>query len=271
MASRMDRRQRTAALLAAHPLLKLVGGVDNVDEKALADRRRCADALVDAGVIEVFDPDVYLSRDGDPAHHYWFLLDGSVRVSYASPEGFEVVVKVFHAPAAWAEMEVLTDQPHIEDCRAVDRSLTLRVPRKPFEAIMEQWPLFMKAVLLDTCARFFIAAQNERALAFLPVEKRLANLLLVYVRVYGVNVDGGVALRIKATQADLAAGLGAAKKSVTRTLAEWKAAGIVELRGSTLVITDLDGLVARSAEDLIGVDWVAGSDLDDGRGAKKRV
>ncbi len=44
---------------------------------------------------------------------------------------------------------------------------------------MEQWPLLMNAVLLDTCARFFIAAQNERALAFLPVDKRLANLLLL--------------------------------------------------------------------------------------------
>jgi CRP/FNR family transcriptional regulator len=272
MARQEDRAARAAALLAQHPLLREVGRAPH-DTKAAGDleRGRCAAALVEAGVIERFAADAYLSREGDPALHYWFLLSGSVRVSYASPEGFEVVVKVFHAPAAWAEMEVLTDQPHIEDCRAVDPALTLRVPRAPFEEIMERWPRFMKAVLLDTCARFFIAAQNERALAFLPVEKRLANLLLVYVRLYGVAVEGGVALRIKATQADLAAGLGAAKKSVTRALADWKAQGIVDQRGATIVITDLAALARKSAEDLIGVDWIAGSKLDDGRGTKKRV
>lgn len=244
--------------VAAHPLL--VG----IDEEGRA-------AVRAAGIVATYAPGEWLSREGDEAAHYWLLLGGSVKVSYTSPDGFEVIVKVFHAPAAWAEMEVLTGQPHIENCIAVDKATCLKLPRVAFERVLDEHPRFMKNVLYDTCARFFIAAQNERALAFLPVSQRLANLLLVYLRLYGVPVEGGTAIRVKLTQSDLAAGLGAAKKSVTRTLAEWKEQGIVEQRGNTLVVTDVAALEQRSASDIIGVDWIAGRRVDEGRGPKRRV
>jgi CRP-like cAMP-binding protein len=234
-------RQRAIAALVGHPLLV---GTTAEARSTIAARGR----------LQTFEPGEFLSREGDPAEDYWLLLLGSVRVFYTSPDGFEVTVKVFRAPAAWAEIEVLTGFHHIEDCVAVDRATALRLARAEFEALLDAHPRFMRNVLYDTCARFLIAAQNERALAFLPVAQRLAHLLLAYLRIYGVPVPGGIGLRIKLSQADLANGLGATRKSVVRTLAQWKSMGVIATRGASLVVLDPARLQALTGLDLVGID-----------------
>jgi CRP-like cAMP-binding protein len=226
--------------------------------------------VVDASALQVYAPGEILNREGDPSEHYWLLCRGSAKVFYTSPEGFEVVVKIFHAPAAWAEMEILTGQPHIEDCVAVDRATVLKLPRASFEELLLESPRFMKNVLVDTCARFLIAAQNERALAFLSVPERLAHLLLAYVRLYGVPVEGGVAIRIKLSQNDLANGLGAARRSVVRALTDMQRDGVIAKRGTSYVVRDVEKLAALTAHGLIGVDWIAGTSVARGQGSRPR-
>jgi CRP-like cAMP-binding protein len=245
-------RPVAARALAGHPIL------NGVPEPI---RRR----FLDDGEVIVFAPGEMLSREGEPSRWYWVLCTGSVRVFYASPEGFEVTVKIFAAPAAWAEMELLTAHPHIEDCVAVDRSVVVRVPKAAFEKLLDDSPQLMRNVLNDTCARFLIAAQNERALAFLPVPRRLANLLLTYVRVYGVPVDGGLGIRVKLSQAELANGLGVARRSIARTLTSWVRDGLLKKAGTSYVVRDLKALGKLATQDIVGVDWVAGSDIGEGR------
>lgn len=247
---------RIRAALTAHPLLNGV-------PQAFVAR------VVAAGEPLTFAPGEMLSREGERAD-YWFLTHGSTRVYYSSPSGLEVTVKIFRAPAAWAEMEVLTDHPHIEDCVAVDRATTLRVPAQAFAKLLLECPLFMRNVLYDTCARFLIAAQHERALAFMTVSERLAHLLLSYARTYGVPAEGGIAIRVPLSQATLARGLGVSVRSVERALGELKAQKILSRQGGRYVVHDVHALAAVTGEQVIGIDWIAGSKVSDGKGWKKR-
>jgi CRP-like cAMP-binding protein len=239
------------AALAAHPLLR------GCDDDARA-------AVLAAGRVQAFAPGDVLSREGDVAD-YWLLCAGSVRVFYRSANGAEVTVKLFAAPAAWAEMEVLTHQPHMEDCAAVDRAVVVRVPAARFTALLDAHPRFMRNVLEDTCARFFIAAQGEKRLAFAPVPERVAHLVLSYVRMYAVPVDGGALIRVKLSQQDIAQGIGAAQKSVTRTLAEWTRAGWIEKRGKSYVVKDVAAIEGVLQTDAAGIDFVAGGGVRRGR------
>jgi CRP/FNR family transcriptional regulator len=217
------------------------------------------DALWSAGRLCRFAPGEHLSREGDDVDFYWLLLAGSVRVYYASAAGFEVTVKIFAAPAAWAEMQILTDHRHTEDCVCVEAAATLCVPRAFFSRFLDEQPRFMRQVLVDTSARFLIAAQNERALAFLTVPERLAHLLLSYVRVYGEDDGDGIKIGVKLSHEQLAADLGVVKKSITRTLSQWTDEGVVVKEGACYRVPDLMRLVERSPKGLIGVDWSTGS------------
>lgn len=219
--------------------------------------------LWEAGRLTRFRPDEHLTREGDPVDFYWLLLHGTVRVYYTSSSGFEVTVKIFAAPAAWAEMQILTDHTHTEDCVCVEDAWALCVPKAFFLQFLDDEPGFMRQVLVDTSARFLIAAQNERALAFLTVPERLAHLLLSYVRVYGEDDGAGIQIALKLSHEQLAADLGVVKKSITRTLSTWTEEGVVAKDGAYYRIPDLQRLVERSPKGLIGVDWSTGSPVRD--------
>ncbi len=244
---RNDDPARARAALLTHPLL---AGCAAGFHDAVFERARVAS----------FAPGALLSREGDPAD-YWFLCVGSTRVFYRSPLGVEVTVKLFSAPAAWGEMEVLTHQPHMEDCAAVDRVVAVRVPAARFVALLDTDPRFARNVLEDCAARFYIAAQSEKKLAFASVEERIAHLLLSYLRLFGVPVDGGTHIRVKLSHTDIANGIGAAPKSVTRTLAGWQRAGWISKRGTSYVVHALDKLEDAVLHPVPGIDFVAGRGL----------
>ncbi|MBI1945738.1 MAG: Crp/Fnr family transcriptional regulator [Deltaproteobacteria bacterium] len=243
-ASRKDDDVRARVALAAHPLL--AGCSQGFVDQVLARAR-----------VQTFAAGETLSREGDAAD-YWFLCVGSTRVFYRSPLGNEVTVKLFSAPAAWAEMEVLTHRPHMEDCAAVDRVVAVRVPARQFVLLLDAEPRFCRNVLEDCAARFYIAAQSEKKLAFASVEERIAHLLLSYLRLFGVPVDGGTHIRVKLSHTDIANGIGAAQKSVTRTLTTWQKAGWISKRGTSYVVHALDKIEGAVLHPVPGIDFIAG-------------
>lgn len=252
-----DPTALVSSALKRHPLCRGMSVRERDALLLLGEIRRCA-----AGET--------MLREGDAPDFFWLLCRGSARIFYRSSEGFEVTVKIFRAPAGFAELEVLTGQPHVENVAAVDRCTVLCLPREAFLRLLDDSPAFTKNLLHDTAARFLIAAQNERALAFLSAPQRLAHLLLAYVRVYGVPVEGGIGLRIKLTQDELANGLGATRRTIARTLADWQKQGLLSRRSPSYVIHHPERLLALASDELIGVDWVSGSGVQEGRGAAPR-
>lgn len=241
------------AALDSHPLL--VGCPDGTIAR-----------MIELGRVQAFEPKEFLSREGEVAD-YWLLCSGSVRVLYRSEEGVEVTVKLFAAPAAWAEMEVLTHQPHMEDCAAVDPSVALRLKASAFMELLDEVPRFTRNVLQDTAARFYIAAQGEKRFAFAPVPERVAHLLLAYVRMYGVQAEGGVLIRVKLSQSDIANGIGAAQKSVARTLSDWIQAGWLTKQGRSFLLRDIPAIEAVIQTEASGIDFVAGEGVRAGGSA----
>jgi CRP/FNR family cyclic AMP-dependent transcriptional regulator len=250
-------RAALCTLLRAHPILK------DVDDVGI-------DAIATAGIVKTYCAGDVLTREGDKAWAYWFLVVGHTRVFYTSPEGLTVTVKLFAAPAAWAEMQVLHDWVHTEHCVAEDDVTCVCLPKLEFERLLELHPRFMKNVLVDAGARFLITAQHERALAFLKVPQRLAYLLLSYARLHGEDVVDGVLIRHRLSQEELANGLGVARKSVVRAFTDWIDAGVLEKRGLYYVIVDVQRLREAAPDDVLGIDWVAGGRLADGIGSRRR-
>jgi CRP-like cAMP-binding protein len=119
----------------------------------------------------------------------------------------------------------------------------------------------MLNVLRDASARLLLATQHGRATALLGVQERVADLILSYVRMYGVPVDGGTMIRIPLSQGDIAQGLGVALKSVSRAFHELLGAGVIEKRGARYIVKDVAALRVQTAGLSSGIDWIAGRDL----------
>lgn len=204
-------------------------------------------AGVDAGLVSrlaspanlrAFAPGALVLVEDDPEVAFFILVSGSVKVLYRSPEGLEVVVKLFRAPAVFGEMECLTGIPYLESVEALERSTAHVIGREQLIAALEASHALTFNLLGDLSARLCIAAQNERALAFHPVETRLASLLLTYLEFYGVPAEGGVKIRIPLSQDALANALGVARRSITRALKAWQDEDLVVKSGAHYLVRD---------------------------------
>jgi len=217
-------------------------------------------ALVEAGVAErPADGEVVLAEGDAPA--FFVLTAGSVKVLYRNEDGLELVVKLLEAPAVFGEMECIAGIGHLESVEAVERVRLLRVPAQAFLAAVRDSHALCANLLSDVAKRLCIAAQNERALAFHPVESRLAQLLLTYLDLYGLPCEGGHMIRIPLTQEGLAQALGINRRSVTRALQRWSAEGLLDKRDGRYVITRREGLERVTDPHLLRIGYRSGAKL----------
>lgn len=235
-------------LLEAHPVFR---GVD-----AATRARLVQDALpltpADGAAVLV---------EGEADTAFFVLTAGSVKVLYRSEDGLEVVVKLLEAPAVFGEMECIAGIPFLETVEAVERVRLLRIPKNSLLAALEASHALCARMLTDVAQRLCIAAQNERALAFHPVESRLAQLVLTYLDLYGLPTEGGRLIRIPLTQDGLAQALGVNRRSVTRALQKWSAEGWLEKRDGRYVVCDAEALLRITDPRLLRIAFSSGGAL----------
>ena len=207
-------------------------------------------ALLRASELRRFGArDVILSEDDPPAWIY-AVLSGSVRVYHSSPAGLQVTLKIFKPPSIFGEMEAIADLPMLEHVVALEDSLLLRIPRQVFLELARAEPAMGAALLADVCARFCIACQHEKALAFHPLRARLAHFLVSYADFDGEKTARGIRLRLKMTQDDMADALGVTRRAVAREVIRWQKEGVLGQDRGHYTLYDYEGL-AREAEAVV--------------------
>jgi CRP/FNR family cyclic AMP-dependent transcriptional regulator len=217
--------------------------------------------LTDAAQPLAPGDDEELLSEGESELALFVLLAGSVKVLYRSPEGLELVVKLLAAPAVFGEMECIAGIPYLESVVAVERARLLRIPSAAFLAAVQESHALCANLLGDVAKRLCIAAQNERALAFHPVESRLAQLLLTYLDLYGLPAPDGRMIRVPLTQEGLAQALGVNRRSITRALAAWGAEGWLIKREGRYVVTDPVALERVTDPQLLRIGYRSGPRL----------
>jgi CRP/FNR family transcriptional regulator, cyclic AMP receptor protein len=85
--------------------------------------------------------------------------------------------------------------------------------------------------------------EQMRALALSDsVAEKLARLLLNWLKKTGRQTEQGIHLKLALTHAEIAQMIGVTRETVTRLLGEMRSKGVIQLKGSNLVIKDIEAL-----------------------------
>lgn len=227
--------------------------------------------LVGLAEVLTFEKEARILEEGDASEHLFVLIKGTVGVFYSSEDGVDVLVKIFGAPAVFGEMELIFGQPRQEYVECFEPCIAARLPAKEFMRYMRHDPEACFVMLKDVASRLAIAAYNERALAFLDANTRLAGLFLSFLEAYGEKTPDGITLRIKLTYEMLARCLGVTVRSIDRAMTDWAKEGWMTKSRGTYTFHELEkladkadperialfsrlGLLPHTAGDLIGDD-----------------
>src|SRR5688500_1330774 len=92
-----------------------------------------------------FREDRTIFRAGEAATSAYFLLTGAVRQFHRKGD-VEATVKLFRAPALFGEMEVLTQQNHLENAKTLEPSEIVIAPANLFRQLVDKQPAFAAAL-----------------------------------------------------------------------------------------------------------------------------
>lgn len=186
-------------------------------------------------------------HQGEPSTHLYVLTEGEVKLVRTDPDGRSAILRVAVPTEPFGHVGALGGTPRTASAQAVQDSRALAWD----SATVLQAMLTDPGLSLNTIRVLAHEMQRERYraqdLATLPVEQRLARLLLRFARSLGrTTARGEVTVRLALSGQDLADMIGTTPYTVSRILAGWRRAEIADVRREQIVVFDRKRLAAAA-------------------------
>lgn len=173
----------------------------------------------------------------DPAEILFILKQGRVQLYQVSPDGRKLVVAILKQGAIFGHMALVGQNMHANYAQALDDVVICVWNREEVEALLVQKPQVALRFLDAVGQRLAKAEERLAEVAFKRVPARLALLLL------GLDEEHGCTGTLEGyTHQSLADMLGVYRETVTQTLNEFKAAGLIRPGRRRIELLDREGL-----------------------------
>jgi CRP/FNR family transcriptional regulator, nitrogen oxide reductase regulator len=211
-----------------------------------------AEPVADAaarGSIRRLDRRQALFHQGDQATELAIVVAGRLKLVQVGVDGQEMIVRYVGPGEMCALVALFPGQTYPATAEAVSETRVICWPRPALEGLMLEHPRIALNAMRIQSDRMLELTDRLREIATEKVARRVARALLRLARRTGRRTDRGVELDLPLSREDLARLTGTTVFTVSRLMAEWEAAGLVEGGRERVVIRYPHGLVAI-AEDL---------------------
>jgi CRP/FNR family transcriptional regulator len=193
--------------------------------------------LADIAVIKRYGKGETLFLADVPAHGFFSLATGRVKVFRSSPSGKEQIIHIFGPGEAVGEVPVFEGGNFPAQCEAVERCEALFFPRQDFRNIIREDPdLAMKMMaMLSQRLRILVSKIDDLSLKETP--SRLASYLLLLR-----SSQASDTFKLDLPKGQIALYLGTIQETLSRILKRFTEEGIIHLNGREITILDKDAL-----------------------------
>lgn len=175
-------------------------------------------------------------HEGDPSESAFFVRKGLIAIVKHSPSGRMTTLEVVLPGETFGTLAALHGQPYPAEAVSVGRSTILRLPAAKFLDLSRRHP-FINASLLSEVGARLVSAQEMRALAAEPVERRIVHVLLWMRQKFGDTLP--------LTREAVARLASTTTETVIRTLSRLATGGLIQSARARIMIPDPARLQAR--------------------------
>src|SRR6201984_3911260 len=106
------------------------------------DELRCVEGVGDIHLGK----DEFLVHQGDPAHFFWILLEGEVRIFQSQSDGHDSTIYKMESGYAFGEVPLLANIPNVGNLQPTMTSRMLQLDEEQFWSLMTTCPQVRKAI-----------------------------------------------------------------------------------------------------------------------------
>jgi CRP-like cAMP-binding protein len=184
-----------------------------------------------------------LFHQGAPAEAFHLVLAGRIKVSQTTPEGQHVIMRYLGPKDVAGCVAVCGGVPYPATATTVEDTWLLSWTRPRIAELADRHPQIAMSAMRIMGGRMAELQARLKEMQTERVERRIAHALGRLVVQAGRRTNEGIEIDFPITRQDLAEMNGTTLHTVSRTLSEWEAAGIVSGGRQKVVITAPHALV----------------------------
>jgi CRP/FNR family cyclic AMP-dependent transcriptional regulator len=181
--------------------------------------------------------------EGEEPRSVYVLCSGRAKLTMSSSDGRTLIIRIAEPGEILGATAAVIGQPYEMSAETIEPCQVNVIKREHFLEFLRQFPeasMRLAHQLSENCAA---AHRDIRALGLSQTAtEKMARLLLDWCDNGGVQVQNGVRLKVLLTHEEIAQMIGATRETVTRVFSEFKSRKLIEVKGSTVLISNPPGL-----------------------------
>jgi CRP/FNR family transcriptional regulator len=176
----------------------------------------------------------------------YLIAEGAVKLYSCSTEGKVVILGITYPGDLLGVSAMVEGRDYEVTAEAIDQSRVYALPSARLRALMEANAEFAVGIARQL-SRYYQMAYRQICSLALPesVRARLAGLILEWCKPDS-DCGGPLHIRNSLTHEEIAGMIGTTRETVTRALRDLRENGLVTLKGSDLIIHNLEALRSRA-------------------------
>jgi CRP-like cAMP-binding protein len=177
-----------------------------------------------------------LARQGEPAQSFYLVETGLVKVMQSTANGRDVILRFVGPGEPIGGMVALDGEVYPVTMLAVEPTRLSAWSRDRLGPLLQRFPQVRTNIMREIASHMTDALARVRELTSERVGQRLARALVRLMGQCGRPTDGGVLIAHALTRQELADLTGTTLYTVSRTLSQWQADGVLHSAGRRLVV-----------------------------------
>jgi CRP-like cAMP-binding protein len=179
-----------------------------------------------------------VARQGEPATDLSLVASGFLKIVQGTADGHELIVRFVGPGEPFGGVVALEGASYPVTALAAEPTRLLSWDVSALRTLLEQTPQVRANLMREMAAHMTDALTRVHELSTARVSQRLAHALLRLMRQCGRPGEAGIVLLHSLTRQELADLTGTTLYTVSRTLSQWTAEGILGAEGRRVVIRD---------------------------------
>ena len=208
--------------------------------------RKTMESLEEIKFTSVYPRGALLFVEEEQPRGVFILCSGRVKLTTSSSEGKKLILKIVQPGEVLGLSSAILGKPYEVSAETIEPSQVNFIKRTDFIGFLNGHTEACMRAAEQLSQKYQMAQREIRSLGLsASTSEKLAKLLLDWCE-DGQHINGGVRLKVVLTHEEIAQMLGTTRETITRLLSDLKKKGMIDIKGSTVMITDhkrLQGMV----------------------------
>jgi CRP-like cAMP-binding protein/CheY-like chemotaxis protein len=173
--------------------------------------------------------------EGNHPNRLFYVQKGKIKLFKSNEDGKDLTIGLFGQGEYFGYMPLLDHSVYKETAEAMEDSEIAIIPREEFDDLIKENPIVMKKFIQILAGNISEKENQLLGLAYNSLRKRVADALLMLQKKFS---DGSTPFSIHISREDLANIAGTATESLIRTLSDFKAEKLIDIKDGNIVLTN---------------------------------